>query len=210
MRLIFRVSSIAGPYSDLSRLRSRVRASFSRVHLAQKLAPERTASGRFSFPPDDDEEFRGGRGKRVNRHLAFADRAGFIQHVDRPTAQGTDRRPSLPCHQHRKFLMPWDESLRLALAPRPSGPMACVRYLQQFRPHIRAISVRIVRQRGDDLKHRFQHQLRGYILFAIRKAAKWTVVAPDELPSVAAFIADVRLAIGTGVLERRRLLSRLV
>ena len=44
-----------------------VRARFSRVHLAQKWAPERTASGRFSFPPDDDEEFREGRGKRVNR-----------------------------------------------------------------------------------------------------------------------------------------------
>src|ERR1700739_2665485 len=72
MRLIFRVSSIAGPCSGLSRPRSRVRASFSRVHLAQKLAPERTASGRLSFPPDDDEEFRGGRGKRVNRHPRYA------------------------------------------------------------------------------------------------------------------------------------------
>jgi len=40
---------------------------FLRVHLAQKWAPERTPSGGFSFPPDDDEEFRGGRGKRVNR-----------------------------------------------------------------------------------------------------------------------------------------------
>src|ERR1700739_770621 len=67
MRLIFRVSSIAGPCSGLSRRRSRVRARFSRVHLAQKWAPERTASGRFSFPPDDDEEFRGRRGKRGNR-----------------------------------------------------------------------------------------------------------------------------------------------
>jgi hypothetical protein len=70
VRLIFRVSSIAGPCSGLSRPRSRVRVSFSRVHLAQKWAPERTASGRLSFPPDDDEEFRGGRGTRVNRPLA--------------------------------------------------------------------------------------------------------------------------------------------
>ena len=62
-----RVSSIVGPCSGLSRRRSRVRARFSRVHLAQKWAPERTASGGFSFPPDDDDEFRGGRGKRVNR-----------------------------------------------------------------------------------------------------------------------------------------------
>ena len=53
-------------FRPLSR-RSRVRARFSRVHLAQKWAPKRTASGGFSFPPDDDEEFRGGRGERVNR-----------------------------------------------------------------------------------------------------------------------------------------------
>jgi hypothetical protein len=44
MQLIFRVSSIAGPCSGLSRRRSRVRARFSRVHLAQKWAPERAAS----------------------------------------------------------------------------------------------------------------------------------------------------------------------
>jgi hypothetical protein len=67
MRLIFRVSSIAGLCSGLSRRRSWVRARFSRVHLAPKWAPDRTPSGGFSFPPDDDEEFRGGRGKRVNR-----------------------------------------------------------------------------------------------------------------------------------------------
>src|ERR1700751_326062 len=67
MRLIFRVSSIAGPCSGLSCRRSRLRARFSRIHLAQKWAPKRAASGGFSFPPDDEEEFRGGRGKRVNR-----------------------------------------------------------------------------------------------------------------------------------------------
>jgi hypothetical protein len=44
MRLIFWVSSIASPCAGLSRRRSRVRARFSRVHLAQKWAPERTAS----------------------------------------------------------------------------------------------------------------------------------------------------------------------
>ena len=32
--------------------------------------------------------------------LALADGAGFVQHVDRPTAQGADRRPSLLGHQH--------------------------------------------------------------------------------------------------------------
>jgi hypothetical protein len=67
MRLILRASSIAGLCSGLSRRRSQVRARFSRVHLAQKWAPERTPSGGFSFPADDDEEFRGERGKRVNR-----------------------------------------------------------------------------------------------------------------------------------------------
>lgn len=73
MRLIFRVSSIAGLCLGLSRRTSRVRACFSRVHLAQKWAPKRTASGGFSFPPDDDEEFRGGRGKRVSRPPATTD-----------------------------------------------------------------------------------------------------------------------------------------
>ena len=33
--------------------------------------------------------------------LAFADRACFLQHGDRPAAQRPDRRPLLPCHQHR-------------------------------------------------------------------------------------------------------------
>jgi hypothetical protein len=39
MRLIFSGSSIAGLCSGLSRRRPRVRARFSRVHLAQKWAP---------------------------------------------------------------------------------------------------------------------------------------------------------------------------
>lgn len=77
MRLIFRVSSIAGLCLGLSRRTSRVRACFSRVHLAQKWAPKRTASGGFSFPPDDDEEFRGGRGKRVSRPPATKKNLGF-------------------------------------------------------------------------------------------------------------------------------------
>jgi hypothetical protein len=49
MRLIFRVSSIAGLCSGLSRRRSGVRARFSRVHLAQKWAPKRTASAQAAF-----------------------------------------------------------------------------------------------------------------------------------------------------------------
>ncbi len=68
---------------------------------------------------------------------------------------------------------------------------------------------------GDQAKSSLQvaewcHYLEDYPPYAIRKAAKWTVVSRDKLPSVAAFIADVRLAIGGGVLERRRILSRLV
>jgi len=67
---------------------------------------------------------------------------------------------------------------------------------------------------GDQAKLTLQvmewcHYLEDFPLFAIRKAAKWAVVSKDRLPSVAAFIADVRLAIGTGVLERRRLLEGL-
>ncbi|UPK23438.1 hypothetical protein [Bradyrhizobium sp. 131] len=47
-------------------------------------------------------------------------------------------------------------------------------------------------------------------LYAIRKAAKWTVVGRTKLPSVAEFIADIRLAIGPGVMERDRLLRGLL
>jgi hypothetical protein len=52
--------------------------------------------------------------------------------------------------------------------------------------------------------------LGDYPLYAIRKAAKWTVTSRDKLPSVAAFINDVKLAIGSGVLERQRLLGGLL
>ena len=67
---------------------------------------------------------------------------------------------------------------------------------------------------GDQAKLTLQvaewcHYLEEFPLFAIRKAAKWTVVGRDKLPSVAAFIADVKLAIGDGVLERRQLLARI-
>jgi hypothetical protein len=68
---------------------------------------------------------------------------------------------------------------------------------------------------GDQAKLTLQvaewcHYLEDLPMYAIRKAAKWTVVGRDKLPSVAAFIADVRLAIGPGVLERCRLLARLI
>lgn len=68
---------------------------------------------------------------------------------------------------------------------------------------------------GDQAKLTLQvaewcHYLEDFPLYAIRKAAKWSVVGRTKLPSVAEFIADVRLAIGTGVLERDRLLRGLL
>lgn len=68
---------------------------------------------------------------------------------------------------------------------------------------------------GDEAKLRLQvagwcEALGGYPLFAIRKAAKWAVVSQTKLPSVAAFIADVKLVIGSNVLQRERLLQGLL
>jgi hypothetical protein len=42
-----------------------------------------------------------------------------------------------------------------------------------------------------------------YPLFAIRKAAKWAVTGRDKLPSLSAFIDDVRLAVGSNVVKRQ-------
>jgi len=52
--------------------------------------------------------------------------------------------------------------------------------------------------------------LEEFPLYAIRKAYKWAMRSEGKLPTIAAFIAAVRLAIGPGVLERRRLLTKLV
>ncbi|MDF0515747.1 hypothetical protein P0R31_00630 [Bradyrhizobium yuanmingense] len=54
------------------------------------------------------------------------------------------------------------------------------------------------------------HYLEDFLMYAIYKAAKWAVVGRTKLPSVAEFIADVRLAIGSGVLARDRLLRGLL
>nr|GAJ30920.1 hypothetical protein BDOA9_0100920 [Bradyrhizobium sp. DOA9] len=43
--------------------------------------------------------------------LAFANRAGLLQHMDGPSAQCLDRRPSFPDHQHARSLLR-DESVR--------------------------------------------------------------------------------------------------
>ncbi|MBR0721792.1 hypothetical protein [Bradyrhizobium manausense] len=67
---------------------------------------------------------------------------------------------------------------------------------------------------GDDAKLKLQvagwcEALGDYPLFAIRKAAKWAVIGREKLPSVSAFIDDVRLAMGGNVMERHRLLQKL-
>ncbi len=51
-------------------------------------------------------------------------------------------------------------------------------------------------------------QLAEFPLYAIRKAAVWALRGSDKLPSLAAFIADVRLAVGSKVLTRQKLLQR--
>jgi hypothetical protein len=68
MRLIIRVSSIAGPlFRPLTPQVAGSSPFFARPFGSEMGARENGLSGGFSFPPDDDEEFRGGRGKRVNR-----------------------------------------------------------------------------------------------------------------------------------------------
>jgi hypothetical protein len=49
-------------------------------------------------------------------------------------------------------------------------------------------------------------ELSEFPLYAIRKAYKWAVRGEGKLPSLSAFIADAKLAVGTNVLERNRLL----
>lgn len=51
-------------------------------------------------------------------------------------------------------------------------------------------------------------ELDEFPMYAIRKAYKWAIRGGNKLPSLAAFIADVRLAIGTNVLTRRWLLQQ--
>jgi hypothetical protein len=96
------------PQKSHDRLRWRSRVCFSCVYLAQKWAPERTPSSGFSFPPDDEEELRRGRGKRVSRPPATKrailcanlrssspDVAGLRDHADQPPPA---RRPFKPCN----------------------------------------------------------------------------------------------------------------
>lgn len=47
-------------------------------------------------------------------------------------------------------------------------------------------------------------ELEEFPMFAIRKAYRWAVRGGERLPSLAAFITDVREAIGQGVIQRKR------
>lgn len=51
-------------------------------------------------------------------------------------------------------------------------------------------------------------ELEEYPLYAIRKAYKWAIRGEGKLPSLASFIRDVKLAIGSNVLARKKLLER--
>ncbi|MFG1411442.1 hypothetical protein V5G24_10030 [Xanthobacter sp. VTT E-85241] len=64
---------------------------------------------------------------------------------------------------------------------------------------------------GDSAKLATQVEVWGeelgeYPLYAIRKACKWAIRGGERLPSLAAFLADVRLAVGSKVLTRKKLL----
>ena len=52
-------------------------------------------------------------------------------------------------------------------------------------------------------------ELEEFPPYAIRKAYRWAVRGSDKLPSLSAFIADVRLAVGSGVMVRQRMLRLL-
>lgn len=67
---------------------------------------------------------------------------------------------------------------------------------------------------GDEGKLKAQvaswcEELQDFPLFAIRKAARWSVRGSERLPSLSAFIADVRLAMGKDVAKRAETLRQL-
>jgi hypothetical protein len=68
---------------------------------------------------------------------------------------------------------------------------------------------------GDEGKLKAQvavwcEELEEFPLFAIRKAARWAVRGCQHFPSLAAFIVDTQLAIGSGVLAHQRLLKEVI
>lgn len=67
---------------------------------------------------------------------------------------------------------------------------------------------------GDEGKLRAQvmvwvEELEEYPLWAIRMAYKWTVRYSKKLPSLSEFLSDVKLALGSQTLKRKRLLEEL-
>lgn len=51
-------------------------------------------------------------------------------------------------------------------------------------------------------------ELEQYPMYAIRKAYKWAIRGSNKLPTLASFIKDVQLAIGSNVLTRKRMLQQ--
>ncbi|WP_245274011.1 hypothetical protein [Rhizobium leguminosarum] len=65
---------------------------------------------------------------------------------------------------------------------------------------------------GDSVKSAAQvevwgEQLGEFPLFAIRKAYRWAVRCEGKMPSIAAFIFDVKLAMGNNIAVKRVLLT---
>lgn len=65
---------------------------------------------------------------------------------------------------------------------------------------------------GDEAKTKLQllswaDDLEEFPLYAIRKAAKWARRGENKLPPLHEFIKDVRLAVGSNVLERKKMLE---
>jgi hypothetical protein len=68
---------------------------------------------------------------------------------------------------------------------------------------------------GDEMKIKAQmlvwaEELEMFPMFAIRRAYKWAVRGEGKLPALSAFIKDVRLAMNSDVVARRRLMQQLV
>lgn len=68
------------------------------------------------------------------------------------------------------------------------------------------IVARMIHAKAGDMQP--HHYLGDDPLYSIRRAAKWTMLGSDKLPSVAAVIADVKLVIGARVLDRQRVAKR--
>jgi hypothetical protein len=68
---------------------------------------------------------------------------------------------------------------------------------------------------GDETKTKLMaaewaDSIEEYPMWAIKQAKTWAKAAYDKLPSISQFRSDVRLAIGTGVLDRKRALEVLL